>query len=391
MLAPILLAAFGVVMIYSASMVTAVADGLDSKYYLFKQLQWFVLGLIGFSIFAIFPYKKLKLLTKWVVILSFVLLIGVLLFGETANQATRAIRLFGVINLQPAEFVKLGVIIYLASIYSKKQDYIESLSKAVIPPLILVGIFTFLILLQPDIGTAGILIVTTLIIISCAGFKIKHLAGIGAMLLLLIATAIPIMATEKRLARITGAYQPFASPESEGYHLVQSYLAIGSSGLSGEGLGQSIQKLGYLWGAHTDFIMAIIAEELGVFGVVGVIGLLALIVLRGLYIARYCADQFGSLLAVGISAMIGVQALINLSVTSGLVPITGVPLPFISYGGSSLFVLMISMGILNNIAKNVKQENNNDLIKESPLEDQSKKENLSKKGSINYGFINKNK
>lgn len=372
-LAPLLLAAFGVVMIYSASMVTAVADGLDSTYYLFKQLQWFVLGLIGFVVFAIFPYKKLKLLTKWVVIISVLLLLGVLLFGETANHATRSIRFFGVVNLQPAEFVKLGVIIYLASIYSKKQDYIESFSKAVIPPLVLVAFLTFLIILQPDIGTAVILIIITLIIISCAGFKIKHLAGIGAMLLLLIATAIPIMATEKRFARITGAYQPFASPESEGYHLIQSYLAIGSSGLSGEGLGQSIQKLGYLWGAHTDFIMAIVAEELGVVGVIGVIGLLALIVLKGLYIARYCEDQFGSLLAVGISSMIGVQALINLSVTSGILPITGVPLPFISYGGSSLFIVMISMGILNNIAKNVKQENGSNVIKDSTIDIQTKK------------------
>ncbi len=352
---PILLAAFGVVMVYSASMVSAVADGLDSKYYLYKQLQWFIVSMIGFFIFALIPYKKLKTMTKWIVIFSFALLIGVVLFGVTANQATRSINLFGVINFQPAEFVKLGVIIYLASIYSKKQNYIEDFKRAVFPPLLVVALLTLLILQQPDIGTSGILISTTLVMISCAGFKIKHLAGIGGVLLLVIAIAIPLMATETRLARITGAYQPFASPDSDGYHLVQSYLAIGSSGLSGEGLGQSIQKLGYLWGAHTDFIMAIIAEELGFVGVIGVIGLLALIVLRGFYIARYCEDQFGALLAVGISAMIGIQAIINLSVTSGILPITGVPLPFISYGGSSLIILMISMGILNNIAKHVNQ------------------------------------
>ena len=376
---PILLAAFGVVMIYSASMVTAVADGLDSTFYLFKQLQWFILGLIGFLFFTVFPYKKIQKMTKIVVIFSFILLAIVLLYGETVNQATRSINFFGTINIQPAEFVKLGVIIYLASIYSKKQNYIGSLSKAVIPPLILVSLLIVLILRQPDIGTAGIVMATTLVMISCAGFKVKHLAGIGAMLLLVVATAIPLMATETRLARITGAYQPFASPESDGYHLVQSYLAIGSSGLSGEGLGQSIQKLGYLWGAHTDFIMSIIAEELGVIGVIGIIGLTALIVLRGLYIARYCEDQFGTLLAVGISAMIGIQAIINLSVTSGLLPITGVPLPFISYGGSSLFVLMISMGILNNIAKSVNEQG--DLMNEDSLKIKSEQEKLLQKVS----------
>ncbi len=386
MIAPILLAAFGVVMVYSASMVIAVADGLDSKYYLYQQLQWFVIGLIGFGIFAAFPYKKLQKMTKWIVIVSFAMLVFVLFFGETVNQAQRAINLFGFFNLQPAELVKLGIIIYLASIYSKKQDYIESFSKAVIPPLALVGFLVVLILLQPDIGTAGIIIATTLIMISCSGFKIKHLASIGAMLLLFVVAAIPIMATDNRLARITGAYQPFASPETDGYQLVQSYLAIGSSGLSGEGLGQSIQKLGYLWGAHTDFIMAIIAEELGVIGVISVIGLIALIVLRGLYIARYCEDQFGTLLAVGISAMVGVQAFINLSVTSGILPITGVPLPFISYGGSSLLVLMISMGILNNIAKESNKRSENDY----KLEIKTKNQNLTERGSKNYANFNKN-
>lgn len=383
---PILLAAFGVVMIYSASMVTAVADGLESTYYLFKQTQWFVLSLIGFGIFAAFPYRKLQKMTKWIVIFSFALLIIVLFFGENVNQAQRAINLFGFFNLQPAEFVKLGVIIYLASIYSKKQNYIESFSKAVIPPLLLVSLLIVLILLQPDIGTAAIVVATTLIMISCSGFKVKHLAGIGAMLLLFVAVAIPIMTTEKRLARITGAYQPFSASETDGYHLVQSYLAIGSSGLSGEGLGQSIQKLGYLWGAHTDFIMAIIAEELGVIGVLFVIGLIALVVLRGLYVARYCDNQFGTLLAVGISAMVGVQALVNLSVTSGLFPITGVPLPFISYGGSSLLVLMISMGILNNIAR----ESNMHPEKGHTLDIKTENENLTERGSKNYANFNKN-
>src|SRR5699024_5706822 len=156
-----------------------------------------------------------------------------------------------------------------------------------------------------------------------------------------------------RLSRITGAYDPFLNPDSTGYHLIQSYIAISGGGVTGEGLGQSVQKLGYLWGAHTDFIMAVIAEELGIFGVILVIGLFVVITLRGLFIARKCTDSVGSLLAIGISSMISIQAIINLGAISGILPITGVPLPFLSYGGSSLFILLISMGILNNIAKSV--------------------------------------
>src|SRR5690625_3558066 len=140
------------------------------------------------------------------------------------------------------------------------------------------------------------------------------------------------MITETRIARITGAYDPFQNPESTEYHLIQSYIAIGGGGVTGEGLGQSVQKLGYLWGAHTDFIMAVIAEELGIFGVVIVIGLFTVITLRGLFIARKCTDSFGSLLAIGISSMVAIQAIINLGAISGILPITGVPLPFLKIG-----------------------------------------------------------
>src|SRR5690625_600480 len=164
------------------------------------------------------------------------------------------------------------------------------------------------------------------------------------------------MVTDTRISRFTGAYQPFTAPEDSGYHLIQSYIAIGVGGLTGEGLGQSVQQLGYLWGAHTDFIMSIIAEELGFVGVMIVIALLATIVLRGFYISRQCHDSFGSLLAIGLSALVGIQAFVNLGAISGILPITGVPLPFISYGGSSLIVMFIAMGILNNIARSVKQQ-----------------------------------
>lgn len=355
MITPILLSAFGIVMIYSASMVTAVVSGLESTYYLFKQLQWFILALIGFFVCCIIPYKFYQKVVKFIVGISIVLLVLVLFFGYEANNAARSLVLFQGFNIQPSEFVKLSLIIYLASAYSKKQSYINEFSKAVLPPLILMGLILGLIVLQPDIGTAAIIFLIAGTIVLSSGIRKRHLLVLLIVSVTLLAIAIPHMITETRIERFTGAYQPFSAPEDDGYHLIQSYLAIGTGGLTGEGLGQSIQKLGYLWGAHTDFIMSIIAEELGFIGVVVVIGMLSIIVLRGLFISRKCKDSFGALLALGISSMVGIQAFINLGAISGILPITGVTLPFISYGGSSLLVLLISMGILNNIAKSVKR------------------------------------
>ena len=352
---PLLLSAFGIVMIYSASMVSAVVEGNESTYYLFKQLQWFVLGIIGFIVCSVFPYKYYQKLVKIIILLSVILLVAVLLFGDSANNATRKL-VFGPISIQPAEFVKIGLILYLASAYSKKQTYINDFVKGVLPPLVLTGVLIGLIVLQPDIGTTGIIFLIACSIIFSSGIHLRHLSILIFISLVLLAIAIPSMITDVRIARFTGAYQPFETPDTGGYHLIQSYISIGVGGLTGEGLGQSVQKLGYLWGAHTDFIMSIIAEELGFIGVIIVIGLLAIIVLRGIFIARKCTDSFGSLVAIGISSMVGFQAFMNLGAISGILPITGVTLPFISYGGSSLLVSLIAMGILNNIAKSVKEE-----------------------------------
>lgn len=357
LLTPILLAGFGIVMIYSASMVTTVVSGLESTYYMKKQLQWFILGLIVFTAGLFIPYRLYQKFVIPLVIFSFVALVSVLLFGVTENNATRAVIIRG-LSIQPSEFVKLVIIIYLASVYSKKQGYIDNFLKGVFPPIILSFALVGLIVLQPDIGTSGIIVSIMGLIILSSGIRLKHIALLGTFAAGLALIAVPLLVTEKRIARITGAYNPFADPDASGYHLIQSYLAISGGGISGEGLGQSIQKLGYLWGAHTDFIMSIIAEELGAAGVIVTISLILLITLRGLYFAKKCNDSFGTLLAVGISSMIGIQAIVNLGAISGVLPITGVTLPFVSYGGSSLLVLMASMGILNNIAKHVKVELN---------------------------------
>lgn len=371
LITPILLAGFGIVMIYSASMVTATVNGLESSYYMVKQAQWFALGLIAFTIGLLVPYRfyQNQKVVITIVLLSIFSLILVFLIGKTEFNATRTITLFG-LNIQPSEFVKLILIVYLASVYSKKQSYIDNFSKGVFPPIFMSMFMIGLIVMQPDIGTASIILFIVGMIIISSGIRFKHVLLLGTFALGILVIVFPFLVTEKRIARVTGAYNPFMDPDSAGYHLIQSYLAIGGGGIKGEGLGQSIQKLGYLWGAHTDFIMSIIAEELGVGGVIIVIGLILLITLRGLYFAKKCNDSFGTLLAVGISTMIGFQAIVNLGAISGVLPITGVTLPFISYGGSSLLVLMASMGILNNIAKHVKMEQNKPkVIHTDPIEE----------------------
>lgn len=364
---PIVLSIFGTIMIYSASMVSTIAVGLDGTHYLKRQLIWLSLGLVAFFITAIIPYQFYRKLVKPLVLFSIAMLIIVLISGDVEYNAVRSISVAG-IRIQPSEFVKLVIILYIADIYSKKQTYINNFAKGVLPPLILIGIFVGLIIMQPDIGTAFITLLIATVMISSSGILVRHIVLLSGVILGLVALLIPYLTTEKRLNRIYGAYQPFLDPDASGHHLIQSYLAIGGGGVSGEGLGQSIQKLGYLWGAHTDFIMAVISEELGVIGVVIVIGLLSIIVLRGLFIAHKCTDSFGALIAIGISAMVGIQSFINLGAISGLLPITGVTLPFLSYGGSSLLVLMISMGILNNIARKVgRQDDQRTIITENPI------------------------
>lgn len=356
MITPILLAGFGVVMIYSASMVSAVVEGFESTHYLYKQLQWLVLGLIGFIFCCLFPYRYYQKLIKPIILVCILLLVGVLLFGHTAQNATRALILPGSFSIQPSEFTKLGLILYLASVYSKKQLYIKDFFKGVLPPLILTSAILVLIIRQPDIGTSVIILLIACTIIFSSGIRIGHIFVLVGIAVVFLSFMIPQLITKGRIDRVIGAYRPFEDPGDVGHHLIQSYLAISGGGLTGEGLGQSIQKLGYLWGAHTDFIMSVIAEELGFVGVIIVIGMLALIVLRGIYISRKCQDSFGALLAIGISSMVGIQAFINLGSISGVLPITGVPLPFVSYGGSSLLILMVSMGVLNNIAMSVKKK-----------------------------------
>ncbi|WP_163536686.1 FtsW/RodA/SpoVE family cell cycle protein [Gracilibacillus sp. YIM 98692] len=352
MLPPLLLSGFGIVMVYSASMVTSMLEGDPATDLMVKQLIWFLVGLVAFLFTSFFNYKFYPKLTKWIVLLLFTGLLAVEFFGITLNNS-RSWILIGPFSVQPSEFVKIGLIIYLASVYTKKQAYIGDFFKGVLPPLVVTGVLLGLIILQPDIGTAAIIFSIACTVILSSGIKVRHISFLALIgITVLIALSIH-MVTDEKFSRFSGAYHPFEDPEDGGYQLIQSYIAIGTGGLSGLGLGQGIQKLGYLTQAESDFIMAVISEELGIFGVLFVLVNLLLIILRGLFIAKKCQNQFGTLLAIGISSMVGIQAMINLGAISGLLPITGVPLPFVSYGGTSLVVMLLSTGILNNIARHV--------------------------------------
>ncbi|WP_077617688.1 putative lipid II flippase FtsW [Bacillus sinesaloumensis] len=358
-LAVFLLCSFGLVMVYSASMVIASAPkfGENPSFFFDRQKMALLVGSVALFVTMIIPYKiyASKKILLFIVLGSVAMLLLVFVVGHTANNAQSWI-MVGARGIQPSEFTKLSVIIYLAAVYSKKQAYINQFGIAVMPPIIFTLVICMTVAIQPDYGTAFIIGLIALSIILCSGMGLK---SIGKLILLGLVTAVllsPILyilsdgiISEGRMGRFLGYMNPFED-EKNGYQLVNSYIALGAGGWTGLGLGQSIQKFNYLPEAHTDFIMAVIAEELGLFGVMFVLLLLAYVVFRGFQIARKCTDPFGSLLAIGISSMIAIQTFINLGGLTGLIPITGVTLPFISYGGSSLLLLMASMGILINVS-----------------------------------------
>ncbi|RBW69420.1 putative lipid II flippase FtsW [Bacillus taeanensis] len=356
-IAILLLSGFGLLMVYSSSIVVSVIElKQSSNFFFLKQLKWLLIALVMFFLTMLFPYKAYKRFMKLVAMLSIIVLLSVKVFGSVANNAQSWLSIGGV-SVQPSEFVKLGMIIYLAAIFSKKQTYISDFTKAVLPPLIMIVVVFLLVASQPDLGTALIIAGISGVMIICSGMRMKHLFSLIGLAVLAIGFAAPFFLTAEQSSRFAGAYDPFSDPDGNGYQLVNSYIAIASGGVSGRGLGQSIQKFGFLPEPQTDFIMAIISEELGIFGVLFVLGLLAFIVFKGFLIGMRCKDTFGSLLAIGIAAMLAIQSIVNLGAVTGLLPITGVPLPFISYGGSFLVLSMIAMGILVNISSfvNMKQ------------------------------------
>lgn len=321
------------------------------------------MGLILFFTVSFIPYQWYGKIIGPLVIIMIILLTLVLIphVGVSRNYSTRWIGV-GSFLFQPSEIAKIIMILYFAKVYTNKRDYIENFSRGLLPPIILL-IFVFtLILKQPDLGTGMILVVACGSIILISGAKWKHLLGLGSIAfvtLIVLATS-----ADYRVKRLTSFMNPFADPQGQGFQIVNSFVAIGTGGLTGMGLGNSIQKLGYLPEAHTDFIMAIIVEELGIIGLAAIIILYLLLLFKGFSIFKEAPDFFGKFIAMGITIQICIQAVLNLGAVSGLLPVTGIPLPLISYGGSSMLITLGGLGILMNISMQSKQKNGDKQMKQ---------------------------
>ena len=340
----------GFLAIFSATAPKCLDEGGLPAQFLIKQLICFVVGFLGLKFFMNYDYKKLA---DWNTIVMVSILIALFLvdftpLGVTVNGAKRWINIAG-FQLQPSEFAKPAVILLLASIFKNDANLLDQdkWTKAFLPIIAMAG----LIFIQPNLSMVILLGMTTIVMYMSAGGSVKlFLSSIGAVIGVLIIGLTTII-KPYQLQRIRTWRHPELDPLGSGYNIIQSLIAFASGGFGGVGYGGSIQKLSYLPECHTDFIFAIIAEELGFVGCVLVIGLFFTFMQRGFVIATRCPDMYGKLLAVGITFSIVFQAFMNMSVASSFLPTTGVPLPFISYGGSSLIVSMIMVGILLNISK----------------------------------------
>jgi len=338
----------GLLMVYSSSGYSMMVHLDDSLHYFKRQLLWALIALAIMRIVMMYNYWLYKKQALFFLCVSFILLVLVLLIGEDVKGATRQIDLKA-ISFSPAEFVKIFLVIVVASSLSGMGERIKDFSKGVFPSVLLVSLIAGLVLMQPDLGTAASMIIIVFIMIFAAGARMLHI--FITMLTGMTAVALAVMIEPYRMSRYLSFIDPWKDPLGDGFQTVQGLYALGSGGLFGVGLGQSKQKLLYLPENHTDFIFAIIGEELGFIGVSIVLLLFAMLIWRGLKIAMNSDDTFASLLATGITACIGVQVLINIAMVVGAMPVTGIPLPFISFGGTSLVATMIGVGILLNISK----------------------------------------
>lgn len=344
-----LLLAVGIVMVYSASSYYAMIynDG-DSTYFLKKQIMASTLGIAAMFVFIKIDYHWLKKVTVPAMIITIPLLYSVFLFSASKG-AQRWIKL-GPLSFQPSEIAKYVVVLFLAMSLSAKGDRVKDFKKGIVPYLIVSGFYAGSVLVQKNLSIAALIMIVTFIMLYVAGGQRKHLFGIVAPGLTAVALAFALLEPYRR-ARMLNFIDPWKDAAGNGYQLIQSFYALGSGGLLGLGLGQSRQKTLYMPEPHNDFIFSIIGEELGLVGCIAIISLFIFLISRGIKIAMEAKDTYGTLLAVGITSIIAVQTTINIAVVTGSMPVTGVPLPFISYGGTSLAITMGAMGILLNISR----------------------------------------
>lgn len=346
------LLAIGVVMVYSASSFYSMFHFNDSMYFLKRQLIFTTIGIISMVAMMNYDYHRLRKITPTLLLVTIPLLVAVFFFPAT-NGAQRWIKL-GALSFQPSELTKYVVVLFLAMSIDIKGDKIKRFWDGLIPYLGVAGFFAAMILAEKNLSIAAIIMIVTFILLFVSGGQLKHLFGVVFPALLVLVLFF-IFSSDYRRARMLNFTDPWKDAAGDGYQLIQSFYALGAGGVTGLGLGQSRQKTLYMPEPHNDFIFSIIGEEIGLIGCLFIIALFIFFIWRGVRVAIRAKDTYGKLLAMGITSIIAVQAIINIAVVTGSMPVTGVPMPFISYGGTSLVINLTAMGILLNISRQIER------------------------------------
>jgi len=342
------LTGFGIVMVFSAGAVFAAKTYADFTYFLKREAVYAGLGLIAFALGSRLDYSVYRKITYPLLLLAVLLLVAVLKLGPAINGAVRWFRL-GPLSFQPSELAKFALALYLAVLLARKAEKVRDFSMGFLPPLLMTGVFLGLLLKQPDLGTAFILGVTALGMMFVAGTRTSYIL-IAVLIAAPAGWKIFITGESWRMKRLLAFLYPWQYRRDTGYQLYESLISIGSGGVWGQGLGQGHQKLFFLPEAHTDFILAVVGEELGLLGMMAVLLTFAVLVWRGMRAAMRARDPYGCYLGFGITCLFGLQALVNMGVVLGLLPTKGLPLPFVSYGGTALVMSLFMAGVLVNIS-----------------------------------------
>jgi cell division protein FtsW len=352
LLAVMALVLIGVIMVYSSSSVVALTNYNDAGYFMKRQILWTVIGL---AIMTVAMHTDRRVLSNQRTVAGLVVITLTLLcltfapgVGCEINGARRWLRLGG-LTFQPSELAKFVLVLYVSYLVAKKGEGIRDFGHGLLPVLVVTGIFAGLAALQPDFGSAVMITGVAAMLLFAGGASVFHLGGLALASLPMAYLA--VAGTAYRLRRIFSFLDPWSDPTGAGHQIIQSFLAFGSGGILGRGLGEGRQKLLFLPERHSDFIYAVIGEELGLIGALAVVSLFGVILWRGVRVALRAGDEFSSLLALGITLLICVQGFVNMAVVTGLLPTKGIVLPFVSYGGSSLVITMAAAGVLLNISR----------------------------------------
>jgi cell division protein FtsW len=348
-LATLLLVCASVVMVYSASAVLATQRYSQPYYFLIRQGMWAALGLAAMSLAMRFDYRNYRQPSFiWMALGVVTFALVVVLFGRPINGSSRWFG-YGGIGVQPSELAKLSAIFFMAGILERRMDRIDEFQYALVPICLVVALLVGLILAEPDMGTAMTLVLITAAMVFAAGLNYRYIAG--ALLVGFPVAYLVLMSASYRRKRLLAFWDPWSDPLDGGFQIIQSLIAVGAGGITGRGFMAGVQKLFYLPEPHTDFIYAVIGEEFGLIGTTIVLLCFVVIAWRGMRVAIQAPDRFGTFLAIGLTTMMAAQAFVNISVVLGLMPTKGIPLPFVSSGGSSLVISLLGMGILLNVSQ----------------------------------------